>query len=210
MLYFSSAKSHRIIFKKTKQNASLQLQEKGWGLEEEEPQISRGVASGPQPERQETHTHFCQSNSALPYRPPARSPIPRGCRPSRPSPIPNPQSPISNPAVVTVSSYPSGPATPGHQDAPHLLGTPGARTSSPSTAPPGPRGQRHSRPRGDRTVSPSPPTTTIAPELSAARFLPAPAGPGASAGLPADPRLPSPRPCHLQIRSPATCPSAGR
>lgn len=94
MLYFSSAKSHRIIFLK---NPSLQLKEKEWGLEGEEPQTSWGVASRPQPERQNTHA-FLQSNSALPDQPPAPErnalglqPLPR--HPPR-SPIRDPRSPI--------------------------------------------------------------------------------------------------------------------
>lgn len=106
ILYFSSAKSHRILLKNNNTPPSLQLKEKGWGLEGEEPQISRGVGSGPQPERQETHA-FLQSNSALPARPPTPEPGTGGRQPppSQPSPTPSP-------AVVTVFSFHSGPATP--------------------------------------------------------------------------------------------------
>lgn len=202
MLYFSSAKSHRIIFLK---NPSLQLKGKGWGLEGEEPQTSWGVASGPQPERQKTHA-FLQSNSALPDRP-ASSPGAQ-CRgaavpPSQPSPIPDPRFPTQQslqfspstraPPAPDTATRPvsSDPLEPGPALPPQLRRDEGA-------APLKPEGcfARSRRAPNDDHPGRAP--------LGSSH----PAGPGFPAGRLADP--PSPRPRHLQIRSPATCPSAGR
>lgn len=186
ILYFSSAKSHRILLKNNNTPPSLQLKEKGWGLEGEEPQISRGVGSGPQPERQETHA-FLPSNSALPARPPTPEPGTGGRQPPPLPALPNPQSNSRYRFLLPLG--PRHPLTPRRAPSPR---NPWSQDQLCPTAPPGRRGSAAQARGGVRTAPPSPPQRS--PGLSATRFLPPPRAPGSPRGLPADPRLPASAP----------------